>query len=146
MYILVINTKCPLSTLLCARYSVKLIFLILEKCSPFECGFDPKSLTRIPFSLHLFLITIIFNFWCRNCINFPKQRLHNSAKSGERSVLTLGSLCLPILYNSNSNLLCNLNHCLSWSYKFWSKFRSVKVFNNSTECSYRTKQLGQHNK
>lgn len=46
--------------ILLASILSKKIFYDREKCSPFECGFDPLNSSRIPFSIRFFLITIIF--------------------------------------------------------------------------------------
>nr|YP_010363492.1 NADH dehydrogenase subunit 3 [Atkinsoniella thalia]UNZ12593.1 NADH dehydrogenase subunit 3 [Atkinsoniella thalia] len=32
----------------------------LQKSTPFECGFNPMSYKRLPFSIHFFLIAVIF--------------------------------------------------------------------------------------
>nr|ATY48737.1 NADH dehydrogenase subunit 3 [Gynaephora aureata] len=52
---IIINTMMLLSIILSKKSMMD-----REKSSPFECGFDPKSSAGIPFSLHFFLITIIF--------------------------------------------------------------------------------------
>nr|QNE86021.1 NADH dehydrogenase subunit 3 [Silo nigricornis] len=51
-----ISTLMIMISLLLAKKS----FNDYEKISPFECGFDMMSNPRIPFSLHFFLISIIF--------------------------------------------------------------------------------------
>nr|YP_010046679.1 NADH dehydrogenase subunit 3 [Tripteroides tasmaniensis]QPJ78610.1 NADH dehydrogenase subunit 3 [Tripteroides tasmaniensis] len=43
-----------------ATFISKKTIMDREKCSPFECGFDPMNYSRLPFSLRFFLIAIIF--------------------------------------------------------------------------------------
>jgi NADH-ubiquinone oxidoreductase chain 3 len=46
--------------MLIASFLSKKSIIDREKRTPFECGFDPFYVARIPFSLKFFLIAVIF--------------------------------------------------------------------------------------
>nr|YP_009171519.1 NADH dehydrogenase subunit 3 [Pseudothericles compressifrons]AJW76362.1 NADH dehydrogenase subunit 3 [Pseudothericles compressifrons] len=50
----------PILVMMAATILSKKMIYDREKSSPFECGFDPKSSARTPFSLRFFLIAVIF--------------------------------------------------------------------------------------
>nr|YP_010350364.1 NADH dehydrogenase subunit 3 [Ixodes confusus]UOK09793.1 NADH dehydrogenase subunit 3 [Ixodes confusus]UOK09806.1 NADH dehydrogenase subunit 3 [Ixodes confusus]UOK09819.1 NADH dehydrogenase subunit 3 [Ixodes confusus]UOK09832.1 NADH dehydrogenase subunit 3 [Ixodes confusus]UOK09845.1 NADH dehydrogenase subunit 3 [Ixodes confusus] len=50
----------PLAITIISMILSKNKFMNKEKLSPFECGFDPFSMSRMSFSLKFFMIAIIF--------------------------------------------------------------------------------------
>nr|QHW07034.1 NADH dehydrogenase subunit 3 [Choreutis emplecta] len=80
-----------------------------EKNSPFECGFDPKSSSRIPFSLHFFLITVIFLiFDVEIALIFPMiitYKMVNFMNWMKISIFFLLILLLGIYHEWNQNML-----------------------------------------
>nr|YP_010484498.1 NADH dehydrogenase subunit 3 [Omphisa fuscidentalis]UVW80023.1 NADH dehydrogenase subunit 3 [Omphisa fuscidentalis] len=84
-------------------------FFDREKNSPFECGFDPKSSARIPFSLHFFLITMIFLiFDVEIALIFPiinLFKLTNFVIWSKISFFFITILLLGLYHEWNQNML-----------------------------------------
>ena len=60
LFTLIVATFLAFTTLLAATIISTRSLSDREKTSPFECGFDPKNISRTPFSLRFFLLALIF--------------------------------------------------------------------------------------
>nr|YP_008379170.1 NADH dehydrogenase subunit 3 [Rondotia menciana]AGO20410.1 NADH dehydrogenase subunit 3 [Rondotia menciana] len=104
LFIMISNTMMLLSIILSKKS-----FMDREKCSPFECGFDPKSVARIPFSLHFFLITVIFLiFDVEIVLIFPIIMLFKTVNMltwTKTSIFFIMILLLGLYHEWNQNML-----------------------------------------
>ena len=96
------------------------------------CGFDSDS-TKWNIYSHLYYIHFLALVRARLCAPL-NTRLQNSAASGKRSVLALGSLCLPC---------CVRNTAWSWFIYFIWFFKFLQVFKTLASSYHiqRTKEI-----
>nr|QVL27764.1 NADH dehydrogenase subunit 3 [Monopis longella] len=80
-----------------------------EKCSPFECGFNPYYSSRMPFSLHFFLIAVIFLiFDIEIALIFPMISTYNITNLNYWMLISLFFffvLLIGIYHEWNQNML-----------------------------------------
>nr|YP_010133478.1 NADH dehydrogenase subunit 3 [Chiropterargas boueti]AMX74085.1 NADH dehydrogenase subunit 3 [Chiropterargas boueti] len=95
MNYIIIAMMITLSMLILATSTSKFKNFHKEKNSPFECGFDPFSLTRIPFSLRFFMISILFLMFDIEVVIMLPMPL--SSNSTSYMMLTMSTILFLIL-------------------------------------------------
>nr|YP_010995002.1 NADH dehydrogenase subunit 3 [Molipteryx fuliginosa]WOZ14010.1 NADH dehydrogenase subunit 3 [Molipteryx fuliginosa] len=94
--------------IICTTIS-KMMIMDREKMTPFECGFDPKSSARSPFSLQFFLIAILFLiFDIEIAIILPMiitMKVSNMMSWALTIILFIMTLTIGLYYEWKNNML-----------------------------------------